>query len=565
MLRCARLARLPDMLKALRRYLSGRAAPAAAAVQKAPVDVRSLLDAPARALAQGRTDEAERLLDAVLKLHHDLPEAHLLRGKIHHRRGEREEARDSFILASHFAPQSWQPQLDLGLLELEAGRVHEAIACFATALALGAVDARVHNALGAAHLRNQKIDEALAQFRRALDLEPEFAEAHSNLGYVLFRETEAFDEGARHIEKAVALEPNNPVALCNWAMVLQQRGRMGEALALFDRLLAADPAFSEARVNRALMLLTRGDFAAGWRDYEERKLVWNRAITQDVPAPEWNGSDLSGSTIVVLAEQGLGDEIMFASCLPQVVAHADRCVVECNPKLARLFARSFPQAAVVGKGAWRDALAPGDRLADWCVAIGSLPAFLRNTLVDFPARRAYLHADPARVAYWRERLAALPGRLKIGLSWRGGLSATRSTLRSIPLALWSDVLQCPDAEFISLQYSDCTEEIEQVRNAGHSVHAWREAIDDYDETAALVSALDLVVSVQTAVVHLAGALGTPVWALIPQTPEWRYGHEGDAMPWYPSVRLIRQQSGDDWGPVLRSVSAGLRTRARVGD
>lgn len=548
------------MLKAVWRYLSRRHAPAPAPVEEPPVDVQSLLDAPARAFAEGRADEAQRLLDTLLATHHDLPEAHLLRANVHHRRGEREEARDSYILAAHFAPRSWQAQFNLGLLELDDGLVQEATACLVKALELGAVDARVHNALGAAHLRNQKHDDAIAQFRRALELNPDFAEAHSNLGYVLFREMEAFDEGALHIEKALTLEPDYPVALCNWAMVLQQRGRMEEALALCDKLLAADPAFSEARVNRALMLLTRGDFAAGWRDYEERKLVWSRAITLDVPAPDWSGCALAGGTIVVLAEQGLGDEIMFASCLPQVVAQAGRCIVECSPKLERLFARSFPNAVVVGKGAWRDALAPDARPPDWRVAIGSLPAFFRNTLADFPSRKAYLRADPGRVAYWRGRLETLPGRRKIGISWRGGLSATRSTLRSIPLALWSDVLLCPDADFVSLQYSDCAQEIEEALDAGCTVHTWHEAIDDYDETAALVSALDLVVSVQTAVVHLAGALGTPVWALIPQTPEWRYGQAGETLPWYGSVRLIRQYSSADWRAVLETVSAELRSR-----
>jgi ADP-heptose:LPS heptosyltransferase len=190
--------------------------------------------------------------------------------------------------------------------------------------------------------------------------------------------------------------------------------------------------------------------------------------------------------------------------------------------------------------------------------IGSVPRFLRTAGSDFPAHTGYLRTRPARVAYWKERLAALPGRSKVGISWRGGAPSTRRSLRSIPLDEWRGVLRLRGVDFVSLQYTECGDEIADLaRTADVRVHHWTEALADYEETAALVSALDLVISVQTAVVHLAGALGVPTWALVPETPEWRYGERGDTMPWYPSVKLVRKQRGEDWSGVLARVEERL--------
>jgi hypothetical protein len=279
---------------------------------------------------------------------------------------------------------------------------------------------------------------------------------------------------------------------------------------------------------------------------------------------EWDGSDLAGSGIVLYGEQGLGDEIMFASCVPDILRTAGRCAIECNPKLTALFRRSFPQAIVRAAGE-TDTSAPAvQHRAEWRSAIGSVPRFLRKSGSDFPAHPGYLRADPARVSYWTERLAALPGRRKVGISWRGGAPSTRGSLRSVPLEQWRGVLRLAGIDFVSLQYTDCSAEIAEVAaSSGTRVHHWREALDDYDETAALVSALDLVISVQTAAVHLSGALGVATWALIPETPEWRYGEEGEAMRWYPSVTLVRKQRGEDWTHVLARVEQ--RLASALGD
>lgn len=548
------------MIKGLTR-LFRRTTPQLAAPAPRAENIGALLTPAEAAVKEGRPDEAIRLLESLLIEHSTSAEAHLLLASLLHGRRNYDDARDGYLLAATFAPHCWKPLLGLGLLALDGGHPANAIAPLEKALELGANDARVHNALGAAYLYAERPADAVVQLQKAIELEPDHVHAHGNLGYALMRDLEQYDEGARHIARAKELAPADPATLCDWIMVLHHANRCDEALALAEDLLARDPELTEARINRALLLLSKGDFARGWRDYEARKQSPRNKPTSDVPAPEWDGSDLDARSVFVYPEQGLGDEIMFASCLAELLDQAGRCTIECHPKLVKIFARSFPGADVIPTHGWRDASQTGGRSWDFKVAIGSLPFFFRGDATRFPMHTGYLRADEARVAQWKAKLAALPGRLKVGISWRGGLASTRKSLRSIPLEQWRVLLSLPGVDFVSLQYSDPLNEAAAMRAAGDMrLACWGEAIDNYDETAALVAALDLVISVQTAVVHLAGALGKEAWALIPAVPEWRYGASGTSMPWYPSVRLVRQAQAGDWGSVLDRVTTDLAAR-----
>lgn len=506
------------------------------------------------------SDAAEQALKEAIELRYDFAEAYFLLGQIYHRKGELDDAGDCYVLAVHFRPNLWQAHVKLGQLALDRGRFGEAYDHLCRAIALKADDAEAHNALGAALHGLKKLDAAVAHFRRAIELKPDFAEAHSNLGYVLFREFEQFKEGAEHIETALALAPGNEAVSCNWTMVLQQQGRFDEALELSDRLLASNPGLHEVRLNRGLILLTCGKFPDGWRDYEARRHMRDFP-KRNLPWKEWQGESLEGRTIYLYGEQGLGDEIMFASCLPDAMCHAERCIVECSPKLEILFKRSFPGAHVVGSTG-DGVRAIDDNLygqIDYQAPLGSLPKHFRRSALDFPQHDGYLRADPVRVAFWKNRLDGLGGGPRIGISWRGGVSSTRSTLRSLTLEQLRPILSCDGATFVSLQYNERGNEIAALRETcGLHVHHWQEAIDNYDDTAALVCALDLVVTVQTAVAHLAGALGRTTWVMIAAVPEWRYMRDGDTMPWYPSVRLIRQRTMGEWNTVIGAVAERLR-------
>jgi hypothetical protein len=322
------------------------------------------------------------------------------------------------------------------------------------------------------------------------------------------------------------------------------------------------PDFTEAHIVRGTRLLRRGDFARGWIDYEWRDRDVGRPGSASFPYPIWDGNPFSNEWLLVCAEQGLGDQIMFGSCIDDLLRIAPNCIIECDARLKALLARSFPQARFYalrtrGEQMWlNDGLLPVAKT--W---LGSLPGYFRRQVIDFPNQAGYLRADPAKVAKWAESLKRLGPGPKIGISWRGGTATTRRTLRSIPLKEWIPVLRCPGLHFISLQYGDCGAEIEQLRSTtGASFTHWESAIEDYDETAALVSALDLVISVQTAVVHLAGALGKPVWVLVSSTAEWRYGETGASMPWYPSAELFRQEPSGNWVDVIDRVVRSVQTR-----
>jgi Flp pilus assembly protein TadD len=557
------------MLKALARLFGTRMTTGAPATRPADAPgpgVDELLATAEAALDAGDAQHAERQLEQVLQRHPDSAEGHYLMGRILRGRSRLDDARDSFLLATAFMPDWWAPHYELGLLLDDQGEFPQAVASLSTALALKDDEARVHYALGTAYLHCENLPAAVEAFKKALALRPDLPQAHSNLGYLLFHELEEYESGAEHIQRALALRPADIAATCNWMMVLQQRGETREALALADQVLLRDPTIAEARLNRALIFLAHGDFERGWPDYEARKGIMKPRLHEASLWPEWDGSSLAGRTIFVQAEQGLGDQIMFASCLPDLIAIAGACVVQCDAKLEGIFRRSFPAATVVSKDARLDSPEILRQRPDCSVSMGSLPLFFRRTRARFPRHSGYLSADEARVDRWRAKLRTLPGRTKVGISWRGGLATTRQSLRSIPLQEWSPILGVPDTAFVSLQYNTTREELEaEAASTGVTVHHWQEAMADYEETAALVAALDIVISVQTAAVHLAGALGKSTWALIPAVAEWRYGAQGDAMPWYPAVKLVRQQKFRDWGAVIHTVREALANRSRFGD
>jgi tetratricopeptide (TPR) repeat protein len=343
----------------------------------------------------------------------------------------------------------------------------------------------------------------------------------------------------------------------------QELGRLGEAVADYDRALALRPDFPLASFHRAMAQLLTGDFERGWDGYELRRLgappeAWRSSL------PRWDGSSLAGRSLFVAREQGLGDEIMFASMLPQLIGQARHCVVECDPRLLATFARSFPAATIVATppgGGQPRGVDPAQ--IDAVIEAGSLPRLLRRKAEDFPRHAGYLRADPQQVGRWRQRLQALGPGLKVGLSWAGGVRMTRRALRSMALDQLLPVLRLPGAHFVSLQYTAGAQADVEALHArrGIRIEHWPEAIDDYDQTAALVCALDLVVSVCTSLVHLGGALGRPVWVMAPYSPEWRYGFSGESMLWYPSVRLYRQPAYGEWEPVIAGIARDLAARA----
>jgi tetratricopeptide (TPR) repeat protein len=505
-----------------------------------------------------RYEHAVERFEAALAARHDWADAHYNLGLALYQLRRLEEAGDAFSMAQYFAPDMLEAYVGLAHAENEQGKVAEALATIDSLLRLEANNAGAHNLKGTLLLSKADVTGALASFENAVAADPQGALGHSNLGYVLFRELGEFERGAYHIERALQLDPENEDILCNHTMVLAHCGEDEQAIALCGRLLVNVPEMHEARLNRALALLKLGRFDQAWDDYEARKITRSNYVARAFPCPEWRGEDLRGKTILIYGEQGLGDEIMFASCFDEIIRLVGRCVIECSPRLGSLFQNSFPNASVVAGN--QSAALPKwwarEAAIDYQVAAGSLPRYLRRSPADFPSHNGYLSPDEARIARWRGQLASLGPGLKVGISWRGGKPSTRSNLRSLDLGAFAPLMRTQSAHFVDLQYGDTADERTKfAREYGLNLHSWREAIDDLHETAALIRALDLVISVCTAVVHLAGAIGRPVWVLVPASPEWRYLAKGSAMPWYPTARLYRQRVHGDWRPVLDEIVA----------
>ncbi len=313
------------------------------------------------------------------------------------------------------------------------------------------------------------------------------------------------------------------------------------------------------QVFKGMLDLMHENYRDGWQGYHYRFFL-NTTMKRLLPYPVWQGDDLAGKTILVLAEQGLGDQVMFASCLPDLLTREPtKVILEANERVHKTLARSFPQIQVIpslqqSRFEWLD----NELKPDCYIPLADLPRYFRNDIADFPAHSGYLTPDPNRVHAWSEKLKLASPKRKIGFTWRGGTQITRQAIRTLSLTQLEPLLNSPDCQFVCLQYGDVADELQQFTNPrGMSILHYPEAISNLDEFAALISALDLVITVCNTTVHYAGALGKPCWVMAPFIPEWRYGLASPSMRWYPSVHMFRQSSSGDWAGVLERVGNAL--------
>jgi hypothetical protein len=280
--------------------------------------------------------------------------------------------------------------------------------------------------------------------------------------------------------------------------------------------------------------------------------------------PCWNGEPLDGKNVLVCAEQGIGDQIMFASCLPDLISRINHCVVECESRLVPLFERSFPGTSAIPRhgGNQLERTAVLSTL-DVHVPLGSLPRYFRRDIRAFTAHDGFLKVDHDRRDNWRERFASVGEGLRIGVSWRGGSKGKEARQRSTLLSQWWEICSVTGTHFINVQYGDCRAELATAEQQGIKIHHYEESdpLKDMDDFAALLQALDLVISVDNATVHMAGALGVPVWTLLPYVADWRWLRDRSDSPWYPSMRLFRQPTLGDWNNVFVKAAKELRQLA----
>lgn len=435
---------------------------------------------------------------------------------------------------------------------IQQGRLAEAEAGLRRLLAQAPEDAGALTNLGVVLQLQERFGEAEGCYRRALSLQPALAMAHNNLGVVL-QARDCLDEAVLSFQRALTLRPDYQDALNGLGVALQAQGRLGEAAASFRRVLALRPDHAEAHTNLATALLAAGEFEDGFCELEWRARAEGRSdrLPEGFP-PEWRGEPLAGRTILVFSEQGAGDTIQFVRYLAPLKAMSGAATV-----------------LLLAPAALRRLLSPVegvDRLVtpeepppafDCFVRLLSLPHRLGTTAATIPNRVPYLRVPAPLIEARRRQLAPLPG-LKVGLVWHGNPMQRNNRKRSLPEALWPRLGRVPGVSWVSLQAGPSAGEAALLERLG--ALDVTPGLTDWAETGAVLSALDLVVTVDTGVAHLAGALGVPVWLLLSFAPDWRWQLGRDDNLWYPSMRLFRQPRPGDWAPVLEQVGAGLERR-----
>lgn len=396
-------------------------------------------------------------------------------------------------------------------------------------------------------------------FKECINRDARSVSAYNNLGNI-YKEELKEKEAEKCFRKALEFFPKNASPELqkeisgiwnNLATLYVNNGTPDKAIEYCNNGLKYDTDNYKLLWNRSLAHLENSEWTQGWLDYEAGLKGEGKRKKRDYGVPEWDGTP--GKTVVVYGEQGIGDEILFSSIIPDMAKDVN-VILDCHPRLAGIFRNTWPHISVYGTRKEENPAWTKFEKIDYKISIGSIGRFYRNKNSDFPSHNGYLRSDKTLNDVYKNKLIKLGRKPKIGISWKGGYMATRKDLRSIPLVEWKDVFSL-DADFISLQYtSEAEAEAKQAEeHFGIKIHHWKDAIDDYDETAGLVSELDLVISVCTSVIHLAGALNTPCYVLTPSRPAWRYGLKENTMIWYPSVHLYRQ-TGEDWVNVFKNVS-----------
>ena len=498
--------------------------------------------------------QAVALRPAIAMLHQDLGTALWQQGDI-------KAAEATYRRALRLQPRSAAAHNSLGHVLHLQGRLEEASQQYQEAIRLQPDGAKARNNLGLILQEQGHLAMARAQFEMALQCDPGEAAIHHNLGLVLAAQRD-LPAAASAFLAAIRLQPLYPTAYNSLGSVLQAQGDVNGAMTAYQTALSQQPDCAQAHWNMALARLTRGDLQQGWAGYEWR---WQTiARRRAFPAPAWDGGSLAHRTLLVHAEQGIGDELLFASCFPEVVAQAGHVIIECAPRLATLLQRSFSTTTVCAGRRLNDDLGWLQQLPaiDVQVAAGSLPRYSRATLAQFPPHVRYLVPDVARQAFWRQRLATLGSGLLVGLSWRS-LASRRGAPHYTCLEQWDGVLQVPGIHWVNLQYDDSASELTAAQQRlGITIHTWGDldVFHDLEGVAALMGELDLVIAPETMMAVLAASLGQPVWRLSICSRDWD-GLGTEVVPWFPSMRLYRQPQSGDWQSVLAWVAHDLKCLA----
>jgi tetratricopeptide (TPR) repeat protein len=513
------------------------------------------MSTPAEALALARRcyqagdlAGAERLCLDVLRADPAQAGALVVLGAVRHRGGRLREAQALYEQALRLRPDSAEAHNHLGIALAQQGRLDEAAGHYREALRHEPDNVDLLNNLGITLAARGAWDEAAAVLDRAVRLRPDHAAARNTLGVAL-GELRRLDEAAAQLWEAVRLFPDSADAWSNLAVVLTEQGRFDEALAACEQALRRQPNQVAAHRHRARLWLLLGDLARGWAEYE-----W-RGQAPAFAGPAWDGTPLPGRTVLLYAEQGLGDTLQFVRYAPLVRQRVGRVVVQGQAGMAPLLSRCAGVDEVVERGA---PVPPFGAHA----ALLSLPRLFGTALATVPAAVPYLSPDPALVEHWRRELSAYPG-FKVGIAWQGNPEYRGDRQRSVPLRQFAPLMGVAGVHFFSLQKGPGSEQVRDVAGAWPLTDLGPrldETAGAFMDTAAVMRCLDLVITSDTAVPHLAGALAVPVWLELPFVPDWRWLLGREDSPWYPTMRLFRQPRLGEWDAVFTRLAGELWRR-----
>lgn len=503
-------------------------------------------------------DEAEECIARVLSRVPDHPIALCANGDFFMRQGDNEKAKQNFLKAIEVDSGYYLPYSKMGLLieSQPGGDSAEALSYFEKAQNLNPEDPENLCNMGISYQRLERYEESIAALEQSIKRNPRGSEAYINLGKTYLQQC-AYDKALECYEQALDMAPNKSVEH-NIGIIYQRKGQLDMAKQYFEQALQKG---SHSTLNTPFALvalrLLQGDFSA-FAEYDKR---FDEAECPRRPFDYtiWEGESLEGKHLFLTSDQGIGDEIMFASMVPEILKKAKHVSLECCPRLVPLFERSFPDLHAV----FPRSLPPCDRIAkesiDMQCPLASITHRVYESFDAFPDHQGYLIPDPQQVEAFRQKYAALGPGKKIGISWHTSNNWTGS-MRRVSLQQLENVLACQGGHFINVQYGDHNEEIAAfTEQTGISIYqdAEVDSMQNLDQFAAQIAALDLVISIDNSTVHFAGALGIPAWVLLPYDPDWRWMLEQEESPWYPSVRLFRQDAVNEWDTVLSRLAEAL--------
>jgi tetratricopeptide (TPR) repeat protein len=463
-----------------------------------------------------------------------------------------DEAVDVLQQTVKLAPDFAQAQNNLGAALRERGRFAESLIHLRKVIELQPQSAEAHGNLSGSLLQLGQTDEALAEAQTALQLDPSLVDARYNLGTIYFG-LERFEEAVAALSAVTAAKPDHVLANMNLGNALRQLNRLPEAIAAYSAAVMYDLTNADAHWNLSLAMLMSGDFDMGWFEHEWRFSCPTLIQPQSFPHPQWRGESLEDRTILLHAEQGLGDSIQFVRYAPMVAERGAKVLLQCQAELVELFKTV--------QGIWQVIPRGGELLEfQFQCPLMSLPLGFSTTMQSIPATVPYLSATEPSRQKWKQTLEPDAGKFKVGLVWAGRPTHPLDRQRSIALQQLLPLAGLKNVQFISLQKGPAAEQLAALQ-ASWPIRDLGAGLTDFADTAGLISQLDLVITVDTSVAHLAGAMGKPVWVLLQHSPDWRWMLNRDDSPWYPSLRLFRQTRRDDWTDVISRVESELRNRS----